>query len=251
MSGVATSINAPAIPYSTLEPYWHWENNLLPVGMRRVTPNSPDGQRNLNERLYEVLGSRMNRAPFRLLERESNGIKGRIFRTLYSSETFIRTGRTDISSEKNMITWRTQFITKHGTMAANPEYLHAMRAVTAVWRFLHHEDVLSRIMETRRALRSEINLVEATTRQLASTPGGRPHLGGLTALFDEFDTDYWQSAVDHSQTWIMTQISTLRESLNNYTIANGQDHPERFWIEVALDDILIECFRHIVTLPDL
>jgi hypothetical protein len=52
------------------------------TGMPRCSPNTRSDFLNINDRLFEVLGSTTNREPFRLLSKEMNGMKGRIFKIL-------------------------------------------------------------------------------------------------------------------------------------------------------------------------
>ncbi|KAM0272162.1 hypothetical protein ACHAQH_008839 [Verticillium albo-atrum] len=243
-SGEPMSPNAPPIDFATFEPYWNDGNNLLPIGMRRITPTSPKSQRNVNARLFEVMGATTNRAALRLLDNNTNEFKGRVFKMNHDRNTGEQTGRTDMVDGQVMERYLDALIAPGGRLSTATEFLTSLRSVIAVWRYVHHDDVLPQIQQTRRLMRSEINHIEDATRRQAI----RPSLAGFTAIFDEFDADWWEAAADHSRTWIEDYMNDAEQALDTYRTVHGEDHPERAWIEQELQYIWIEALR-IITAP--
>lgn len=78
-SGTRLDSNRRLIPKATMDQYWPMTSRNLPKGIARPTPNTRRDFLNVNDRLFEILGSNTNRSPFRVLDKNMNGMKGRIF----------------------------------------------------------------------------------------------------------------------------------------------------------------------------
>lgn len=239
-SGGDLSSSVSAIEYSTFEPYWNWNNDLLPIGMRQITPTSPknvnsgvNSMRNVNNRLFEVLGGNTNSGTLFLLESELNRVKGALFNGVFDAATGKRTGKVDARDKKKMGDQMNALISTTGTLATQQRFQQDLEAVVAVWRYIRRDDVYSGIQSIRRALRNEITLVENETRQIAL----RPSLAGFTAIFDEFDPDWWERAADDSRSWILDWQTQALEALRNFEHSHGESHDEAIWIRQMLDDI--------------
>lgn len=236
-----------------METYWERDRVALdPLStLRKVTPTSPEehdvlfNPHSVNDRLFEILGSSTNRAPLRLVDSSTNNFKGRCFKTIYDAKTNRRTGITDLVQERIQRGHMGHLISTAGRLDTHTEFLGNLRNVLSAWRYLHHDEVLPRVQETRRALRNEITLVENWTRQNAP----QNSLAGFTAIFNAFDSDYWEEAADHSRTWIQDWVNRARNALQEFQSTNGQDHPDRVWIEQQLQEIWIETLRDIRAPP--
>jgi len=86
--------------------------------------------------------------------------------------------------------------------------------VIAIWRYLHHSDVLPEIQNTRRILRNQ----SADIAQQAN------ELRNLLSIFEEVDVDHWQSAAEWAATWVRTSIVEIRSAYQT-AIANGVNVP--------------------------
>ncbi|KAL8305540.1 hypothetical protein RB600_008430 [Gaeumannomyces tritici] len=247
------------INHAIFRPFWERDNTALdPLALGRVTPDSYDDPRKgwnpacANDRLFEIMGSRRNQSPLRLADKSTNNFKGRCFGTLYDRATDRRTGITSPVDSNVQQQHMEALIAVGGTLNTNAEFISNLRHVLSVWRYLHHDEVLPRLQETRRGLRREINMMENWTRQNAPPRApGQPEqsLAGFTAIFDAFDSDYWAEAADHSRRWIEAWVAAAKNELLTYQRQQGQDHPERLYIEQELHEILIEAMRIIQAPP--
>ncbi|KLU87064.1 hypothetical protein MAPG_06069 [Magnaporthiopsis poae ATCC 64411] len=181
------AINNP-IPFNEMEAYWMDGQRALPPPSRNITPWTRAKFDGLNSRLYEVIGSKTNRAPFRLLSRDLNNMKGRIFNMQYDSATGEKLGSPNPRADNYM---RRQidntFDAATGSLEEAQGFLNALRDVVAVFRYLHDPDVLDAIQRTRWRLREQCQVAEDDVPRNSK---GQSPLLGLTRIFEAFDDDY-------------------------------------------------------------
>ncbi len=220
-----TRMLTPTTPGSDLEHYWDYHSTNLQAGMPRCAPHTTKDFLNINERLFEVMGSKTNRAPFRLLESSLNGLKGNLF-VVYDDGT--RPNPVEID---RMMGYLADSI-RNGS--GEELWLEPLRRVIAVFRYIHDPNVLPTIQATRTRLRVQI---EAIAQQANS-------LRNLLSAFDEFDPDYWQAAVTWARQWVRDMIleATHRFESEDPRPANA----DRVFNELA---ILLEELEYITTLP--
>jgi hypothetical protein len=72
-------MQTPTIPFDRFEAYWNYDSANLPKGGPRPAPNTQSDFLNLNDKIFECIGSTTNRRTFRMFEKGLNGMKGRLF----------------------------------------------------------------------------------------------------------------------------------------------------------------------------
>lgn len=147
---------------------------------------------NINDRLYTILGSNYNRAPFRMLAGSMNNMKGHI----YGGDRPV--DETRIAN----------FVADAVATGTNEEnFLQPLRQVVAIFRYMFDDDVLPQIQRERRQIR----------RQLAAIATWIPQLQPLLSIWTEFDPAYFAFYADNTRTWLQGQIILIR---NQYNAAN-------------------------------
>ncbi|KAH7010780.1 pectate lyase superfamily protein-domain-containing protein [Microdochium trichocladiopsis] len=232
------------IPFAAAQAFWNDQNHLLPLGMRQISATTVAADvRTVNERIFEIMGSKTNVRPFLLLESELNGVKGRIFNSRYDSKTRKLSANTNPVTDKKMRDAAAAMLATNDPFGPNGNirFLTHLRSVLAVWRYILSDLALPIIQQTRRELREDIVAMEAASHNVASTPH---NLAGFTDAFDQHDPDYWANGADHSRDWIARWYFHGIRAISDHEAAHGA-HPEAVWIIAELDRILRDAMRNI------
>jgi hypothetical protein len=222
--------------------------------MPRCTPHTKADFLNLNDRLYEVLGSLTNREPFRLLERELNGMKGRIFRLQKNGARTNPVDPTDMSDYINesintgqnedqwlepirRVSYTRPNLTTSPTLCCVFFLLYFLfqfhlylysgflrlpvsndpmcGQVIAVYRYMLDSEVQPAIQTARMRLRVQVRAVSRRVNALRN----------LLSVFDEFDVDYWSSAATWARTWTENHIVLATRRFRDAVNANPLNPP--------------------------
>ena len=109
--------------------------------------------------------------------------------------------------------------------------------VIAIYRYMTHETISSRMQTTRRRLATQLDGVARVVHDLRF----------VLEVFDEFDTDYWQTAATWARTWVSNWIITATAE---YQRLIREGHPpanaQRVYNELAL---LFDALDHIQPQP--
>lgn len=137
MSGRRLTSASP-IPFRTFWPYWDRNSKNLPVTGPNALPPvigalPRTNYRNLNDRLFEHMGSTNNVSPFRLLYGDLNVRKGIAFSTMYDEDTNRRIGIKQIYADEEMRRRRIHLIQDGRTLNDSPQLIQALRTAMQVW----------------------------------------------------------------------------------------------------------------------
>lgn len=106
----------------------------------------------------------------------------------------------------------------HGPLdeqAAIERLFNPIRITTAVFRYIHHPDVLPVIQGNRR------NLLEATQRISANVLT----LGNAHALHEEFDPVWYAARTDRARDWVQDRLVQVIQAFSDFSAANDEIHP--------------------------
>ncbi|KAH9999574.1 hypothetical protein F4779DRAFT_635983 [Xylariaceae sp. FL0662B] len=225
-----TATTTPAINYQTLRRYWDYKGTALPDGIELPTPNTKANKRrnfnNINNRLFEILGSSVNRAPFRMLDASMNNMKG----SIYSRENPVEPRRM-----------QTLINNAISSGSGEEEFLQPLRRVIAIFRYLFSNDVSAQIRTTREQLR----------RQIRAIGDAVPALSPMADIWAEFDPVYFRVASDHARSWLTQQITIVTNAYQAATRANNNVPPAN-WARVSHElNLLLNQLSVIRTFDDL
>ncbi|KAK1753839.1 hypothetical protein QBC47DRAFT_430865, partial [Echria macrotheca] len=224
-------VETDTIAWTDLRPYWEVDGSGVKPNMPRPAPRTRSDFRSMNDKFAECLGSTTNKAPFRLLEKGLNGMKGALF------NIDAKGNRVNPVAASRMQQWIDFAIV---TGDDEEYFLSPLRSVIAIWRYLHDSDVLPAIHDVRRRVRRQC---EALSKEYP-TP-----LRNLLSIFDEFDPDYWQAAANWAHDWVTRWIGEIRRRYQSASV--GGNRPANY-ARVMNELRLIElALQYVVTLPDI
>lgn len=198
----------------------------IPTGVfPKPAPNVPViwDRMSLGGRMFTTLGSNYNRAPFRLIPRSINNMKGKVFalQQPFDRPTWLADVRE--AAEDNF---------------GEEDRQEPLRDVIAIWRYLHSPEVLPTIQRQRRQMRA----------QMAAASLNIPGLSNLADIWEDFDINFWFTAARHTRQFI---LQCLQDAADVYTAeSDPADRPDNWDRVIAqLDEIAYQAEEWIQELP--
>lgn len=175
---------------------------------------------NPNAYFFDRFGSRGNRSPLVLADREMNQFKGRIF------DVDVNPMAQDVFSSNLQDVLNNNFNSPQDEEDAVFALFNPIRLTISVFRYIHHPEVLPIIQRNRR------NLLEATETisQHVVT------LGNAHALHEEFSSLWYAARTTRARDWIQDRLVQIVQAFNEYEEDNDAEHPAqtRIFHEVKL-----------------
>ncbi|MCJ1245495.1 hypothetical protein MMC30_002699 [Trapelia coarctata] len=157
-------------------------NNLPNIG-DGISPNVP------NDRVFQGMGSNENRRDLLLTDRRINAVKGRIF---------VRNAPTALNVFQGVV----QTAARFGRPEDIERMLEHIRDAMVVFDYLRDPDVTLRFNRVRGEVRNQLTLIESRV------PGAQ----GLSSLWDEFSSDYFQLIANEARNWATDAIRIARQA---------------------------------------
>ncbi|KAM7216064.1 hypothetical protein V8F06_008537 [Rhypophila decipiens] len=170
---------------------------------------------NLNDRMFSILGSNYNRAPFRLIPRTINNMKGKVFA---------------LQQPFDLPTWLTTVGEAAEADIGEEDWLEPLREIVSIWRYLWSPEVLPTIQRQRRQMR----------QQMATASVGLTGLNNLADIWEDFDINYWYTTAQHTREFLRNAVQRAAEVYER----DPEDRPAN-WDRVTaqLDEILYQMDR--------
>jgi len=150
-----------------------------------------------NDRVFEALGSNSNRANFVATATDLNGVKARIWGLRTIMDDNVRDAALNAALNTRL--------PQAQRNTARESVLGTIRAVRATFSYLNEDpDITQRLRAIAAEARVQIQLIESNL----------PAASGLTAIWDEFLLDRFQTMQQNSTNFMTTTIMEVRTRYN-------------------------------------